>query len=138
MGILSSCRNPVNQNNNPEKYKAEIIQTEKDFEKMAADSGLPVAFSYYVADSGVVSVRDTLFRGKTAVKKYYQSWTVKDVSLTWSPDFVDVSSSGDMGYTYGRFSFSCKDSTGKLSHSTGIFHTVWKKQQDGSWRFVWD
>ena len=136
--FLASCRYFSPRNKNSEKYKAEIIQTEKDFEKMAADSGLPAAFSYFVADSGVVSARDSLFRGKAAVKKFYQGRSARDVSLQWSPDFVDVSLSGDLGYTYGKYTFSFRDATGTLSHNHGIFHTVWKMQPDGSWKFVWD
>ena len=31
-----------------------------------------------------------------------------------------------------------KDSTGKTNENRGAFHTVWKKQKDGSWRYVWD
>jgi ketosteroid isomerase-like protein len=121
-----------------EKFKQEIIRAERDFARMAAEKGVAEAFSFYVADSGVVSIGEKLFRGKDAVRKHYESWTYKDVRLTWAPDFVDVSSSGDLGYTYGKYTFSFRDSTGKINESKGIFHTVWKRQADGSWRFVWD
>ncbi|MFC2138829.1 YybH family protein, partial [Bacteroidota bacterium] len=60
------------------------------------------------------------------------------VKLEWKPDYIDVSTSGDLGYTFGKFTFSAKDTTGKLIESEGIFHTVWKRQEDGSWKYVWD
>jgi ketosteroid isomerase-like protein len=138
IGIIMACQSYPDSKKKLTIYKNEIVQTEKSFEKMAADSGLPVAFSHYVADSGVIIVRDTLFMGKVAVRKYYQGWTVKDASLKWTPDYVDVSVSGDLGYTYGRYTISFKDSTGALIRNHGIFHTVWKRQPDGSWKFVWD
>jgi ketosteroid isomerase-like protein len=138
MGVIMACQSHPDPKNILKTYKDELVQTENSFEKMAADSGLPAAFSHYVADSGVVIVKDTLFMGKVAVRKYYQGWTVKDVSLKWSPDYVDVSASGDLGYTYGRYTISFKDSTGAIIRNHGIFHTVWKRQPDGSWRFVWD
>ena len=121
-----------------ERCRQEIIQTEKDFAKMAADSGVAAAFSFYIADSGVVNVANKLFLGKEAVRKHYESWKFTDVKLIWAPDFTDVSSSCDLGYTYGKYSFSYRDSIGKISENHGIFHTVWKRQKDGTWRFVWD
>ena len=121
-----------------EKCKQEIVQTERDFAKMASEKGVATAFSFYVADSGLVNIGNKFFRGKAEVRKHYDSWTLKDVKLTWAPDFVDVSSSCDLGYTYGKYTFSFRDSTGKINESNGIFHTVWKRQADGTWRFVWD
>jgi ketosteroid isomerase-like protein len=138
IGILVTCHSSIKKNRSPLSSKEEIVQTERSFEKMAADSGLPAAFSHYAADSGLILRRDTLIMGKIAIKKYYMGWSVSEVSLKWSPDFVDVSSSGDLGYTYGHYTISFKDSTGTIIRNRGIFHTVWRKQQDGSWRFVWD
>lgn len=60
------------------------------------------------------------------------------MSLQWDADFVDVSKSGELAYTYGKYTFTAIDSTGKTIDDKGIFHTVWKKQKDGKWKFVWD
>jgi len=58
--------------------------------------------------------------------------------LLWKPEFVELSKSGDLGYTYVEYVFLKKDSSGNTIESKGIFHTVWKKQSDGKWKFVWD
>ena len=121
-----------------ERSKREIAQTEKEFEAMAASKGLAEAFSYYAADSGIVKRRESFCIGKENIRKNYESWTYKEVSLKWSPDFIDASLSGDLGYTYGKYAFSAKDSAGKVVEDKGYFHTVWKRQSDGKWRFVWD
>lgn len=136
--LSASCSRSDNKSRSPETYKQEIRETEKEFEKMAADSGLAAAFSHFAADSGVVNASDSLFIGKEAIHSFYQGWAGNDMRLQWSPDFVDVSASGDLGYTYGKYIFSYRDSLGRLVQSNGIFHTVWKRQQDGAWRFVWD
>jgi len=136
--LSASCGRSDNRSRSPETYKQEIRETEMEFEKMAADSGLAAAFAYFAADSGVVNASDSLFIGKEAIHSFYQGWAGNDMRLQWSPDFVDVSASGDLGYTYGKYIFSYKDSLGRLVQSNGIFHTVWKRQQDGTWRFVWD
>jgi len=44
----------------------------------------------------------------------------------------------DLEKEYGKYSYSIIDSTGTEISSNGIFHTVWKKQPDGSWKYVWD
>lgn len=57
----------------------------------------------------------------------------------WKPDTVIVAESGELVYTYGKYEHLEKDSVGNLKiSSSGIFHTIWKKQKDGSWKFVWD
>jgi ketosteroid isomerase-like protein len=121
-----------------EKSKKEILQTEKEFDAMVAAKGLAEAFSYYAADNGVVKRKESLCIGKDNIRKNYESWKYKEVSLRWSPDFVDASLSGDLGYTYGKYTFSAKDTSGKIIEDKGYFHTVWKKQPDGKWKFVWD
>ena len=121
-----------------EKSKQEILQTEKEFEIMAGAKGITEAFTYYAADNAVVHRRESLVTGKENIRKNYESWTYKEVSLKWTPDFVDASLSGELGYTYGKYTFSATDSSGKKIEDKGFFHTVWKKQPDGKWKFVWD
>ena len=74
-------------------------------------------------------------KAQNKIKAFYEKQP-SGVDLQWSPEFADVS--GNLGYTYGPFTFSLKDSTGKVNEVKGIFHTVWKKQKDGRWKFVWD
>ena len=72
------------------------------------------------------------------MSKYFDSIKLKDINLDWYPDYIYVSKSGDLGYTYGRYTFSATNTDGKPVKDTGIFHTVWKKEADGKWRFIWD
>jgi len=126
--------------NPADKWKREIVKTEKEFSDMAGEVGIPAAFILYAADDAVVLRGDQLVVGKSELIAFYQDQygENEDESLSWEPDFVDVSSSGDLGYTYGQYTYSYVDSTGSTIEHTGIFHTVWKRQPDGTWRFVWD
>jgi ketosteroid isomerase-like protein len=121
---------------NPEKDKAEIIRTEAAFNRIAADDGIASAFYTYAADSAVINRGGKLIHGREAIRDYYLENIIPGTMLQWEPDFADVS--GDIGYTWGKYTLSVPDSTGRLTVSHGIFHTVWKRQPDGSWRFVWD
>jgi ketosteroid isomerase-like protein len=120
------------------KSKTEIVETEKAFAAMAKKEGIAAAFTYYAAEDAAINYKDKLIKGRNEIKAHYSDKKYNDVSLEWTPDFVDASSSGDLGYTYGNYTYIKKDSTGTTETFKGIFHTVWKKQTDGTWRFVWD
>ncbi len=118
----------------------EIRKAEEDFAAMAKEKGVAEAF-WFFADSNAVIKRqnDTLIHGKDQIKLYYSAPFFATAAVTWAPDFVAVAQSADLGYTYGKYTWQLKDSTGKVEQeSKGIFHTVWKKQADGSWKYVWD
>jgi len=123
-----------------EKWKAEIIETEKNFSEMASKEGIPKAFLNFAAADAVLERNNDLIIGKESIRNFFDIKMPdnEDINLTWEPDYVDVSSSGDLGYTYGQYVYSFIDSTGTKNESKGIFHTVWKRQQDGNWKFVWD
>jgi ketosteroid isomerase-like protein len=119
--------------------KLEIVKTEKDFEKLVSEKGLAEGF-YQFADSNAVIKRehDTLIIGKTSIKNYYLNPKHQNATVTWTPDAVTVSDAGDMASTYGRYTWTFKDVSGKEQALKGVFHTVWKKQKDGSWKYIWD
>ena len=142
LSILLSCSSAKSSNEskpNTENAKQEIEKAEKDFAQMAADKGIAEAF-YFFADSIATIKRqnDTLIHGKEAVKNFYSTPFYQKASVKWSPDFTDASVDGDMGYTYGKYVWSSTDSAGKAITFNGVFHTVWKKQPGGSWKYVWD
>lgn len=123
----------------PELAKKEILQTESDFEKMAAERGIAEAF-YFYADSNAVILRgnDSIIAGKENIRQFYQQEKYKKVTLTWTPGFVEVSSGGDLGYTYGTYLWVIQTDSGRQQNFKGVFHTVWKRQGDKSWKYVWD
>ena len=135
--LVSSCHN--GSDNKINNAKQEIKQAEKDFEKMAGEKGIAEAFAYFADSAAVINrANDSLIRGKESIRNFYAADRFKTATVKWSPDFVDVSTTGDLGYTYGKYTWQSKDSSGKINESRGIFHTVWKKQKDGSWKYVWD
>ena len=138
--MLTACTEN-NTASTDEKQKAiqEIATAEKDFQKMTVDKGIGEAFWFY-ADSNATIKRenDTLVHGKEAIRNYYAAPFYAQASVTWSPDFTEASQDGSFGYTYGNYTWQSKDSSGKVTEFKGVFHTVWKKQADGSWKYVWD
>ncbi|WP_350290875.1 DUF4440 domain-containing protein [uncultured Croceitalea sp.] len=138
--LIFICIGCKQSNNKVEvkKWKAEIAAAEKAFNDMAQKEGLIKAFEFYAAHDGVIRRGKKVVKGKKAIHDWYKEDVKPNESLTWKPTFIDVSQSGDMGYTYGDYIFTYSDSLGNLKKNTGIFHTVWKRQTGGRWKFVWD
>ena len=137
--IILSC----NSNSNEEsikKWKKEIVQTELDFSEMSQKEGMKKAFLTYAAEDVVLMRNNELIIGIDSLRASFakQISNAEQSTLTWKPDFIDVASSGDLGYTYGKYVYTTTDSLGIEKSASGIFHTVWKRQPDGKWRFVWD
>ena len=103
---------------------------------MAKEVGIHKAFITYATEDAVLMRNNDLVIGKKNIDQFYENQTSK--GLAWTPDFIDVAASGDLGYTYGHYTFSYIDSSGKVIDDKGIFHTIWRKQADGKWKFVWD
>jgi ketosteroid isomerase-like protein len=123
-----------------EKAIKEITKAENDFSVMAAEKGIEAAFVHFAAPDAIIKRgNDSLIFGISGIANFYAKDVFKKAQLKWSPDFTDASESGDMGYTYGKYTWQLKDDQGKIiQEANGIFHSVWKKQKDGSWKFVWD
>jgi len=122
-----------------ETWKQEVVATEKAFEKMTHDKGITEGF-YYFADSAAVINRanDSLIYGKENIRHFYAIKNYKNATVDWTPDFIQVSDDGSMAYTYGKYIWKLKQTNGLIKEFKGIFHTVWKRQSDGSWKYVWD
>ena len=58
--------------------------------------------------------------------------------FTWEPDEAQISAGGDMGYTMGHANIYGKDKEGKEVISHTRYVTIWRKQPDGSWKFIFD
>lgn len=137
LGILS-CKDDDDKKDQADA-KAAVTKAENDFSKMAGEKGIEAAF-WFFADSNAVIKRgnDSLIKGKEGIRHFYSAPRYATAKVTWAPDFVEVSEEGDLAYTYGKYTWQMKDSTCKANEFKGIFHTVWKKQEDGSWKYVWD
>jgi ketosteroid isomerase-like protein len=132
--FLYSCQKSVDI----EAARNEILQSEKAFEKMASEKGIPAAFYYYADENAVIRRgNDSLIFGKENIRHYYDKNANPNVSVKWTPDFIGISDCGTLGYTYGKYVYSVRDTSGKNTEYTGVFHTVWKKQNK-EWRYVWD
>lgn len=133
--LIFSCNTSVEK----ESLIKEIFNSEKAFEKMCAENGIAEAFYFFADDNAVIKrENDTLIIGKEQIKEYYDKEFYKTAKVNWAPDFIDVSEDGTLAYTYGKYLWVSKDEKGNDVEYRGVFHTVWKRQIDNTWKYVWD
>jgi ketosteroid isomerase-like protein len=131
--ILFACGSPKTDTAN---VKATLMEIDRDFSKLSVDKGMIYAFSTYSAED-VVRFRDGDFPnvGKQSLLKTFEGKSDTSIRLTWEPVFADIAESGELGYTHGTWKMYVipADTT-----YYGVYVTIWKKQVDGTWKFVFD
>jgi len=119
--------------------KQEIIKTDMLFSDFSKKHGMKKAFLEYVAPSGVLlRNKSKPIEGKNAIVKIYEKFSDDSFILTWKPSFCDVSKSCDLGYTYGVYTMESLDSLNKPVVERGTYVSIWKKQENGKWKWVLD
>ena len=121
------------------KDGAEMLrQMEAEFMKAAAEKGSVGYMSYYAADAVELPDGTDAIKGKDNIAKTMGFLDQPGNKLEWTPEFADMSASGDLGYTYGTYVFTSKDKDGKPITDHGKYTSIWKKQKDGTWKVVLD
>ena len=121
------------------KATAETLkQLEGEFMKAAADKGSQGYMSYYADDAVEVPNGGAIIPGKANIAKGMGFLDDRNNRLIWTPVGADISSSGDLGYTYGNYEFHSMDKEGKPTVEYGKYTSIWKRQKDGGWKVVLD
>ena len=130
---------PISQGRaDKERLKAELARIEDAFCAMAQEKGLLAAFEHFAApDVAFIDTDPRQHRGLEAVRERMGP-DQPGVKLTWSALFTDVSDDGTLGYNYGRYESRRPGPEGTDVVRGGFFLTIWKRQPDGTWRYVMD
>jgi len=115
-----------------------LKQLEAEFMKAAAEKGSKGYLSYYADDAVELPNGAPAIEGKVNIAPGMNFLDDPNNRLTWTPGGGDVSSSGDLGYTFGTFEFRSNDKDGKPRVEHGKYTSIWKVEKDGSWKVVLD
>ena len=136
VSILSSCnffkKSPKSANKLIDE-KIKMMDADKAFSKLSEDKGMKSAFMEYIDSNGVLLRPNQLpIVGANAID-YLSMQLDNEYTLVWEPKGGGIAQSGDLGYTYGVYKMQPKTID---SIMYGTYVSIWKKQNDGSWRFV--
>jgi len=119
----------------------QILQLDREFSRTfneAPQDKRADQWMSYFAENATVPATPPL-AGKQALSEHYQKvFANPDLTLKWEPTKGEVFAGGKMGYTVGKYTARYKDKDAKAMEETGTYITIWKKQDDGSWKIVAD
>ena len=134
MSILG-CREKVDTKAEGEK----IMQISKEWAQAAAAKDVEKTVSFWADDAFLAVPGQPPLKGKQAIRSMVEeSFKIPGFSITWQPQSVEVSASGDMAYMIEDSQVSVPDSTGKPVLMSTKAVSIWRKQADGSWKNVVD
>jgi ketosteroid isomerase-like protein len=107
------------------------------FSDLAYRMGTGFAFANTAADNGVVFGSPQFVVGPEAIRSYFAGQGSSS-TLTWRPVFSAVAGSRDLGFTVGEYIATGLGPSGAAVQRFGKYLTVWKRQRDGTWKFVID
>ena len=122
-----------------EKVKQDILNRDIEFSNYSEKNGMKEAFINYVADNGVMlRPNHKPIVGKDSITILLNKNKNSKSQMKWTPLYADVSSSADLGYTYGTYTSTATMANGQTISSSGTYVTIWKKDKDGLWKFILD
>lgn len=132
--LLSGC-----SKNRQQASADEILNADKAFSKLSEEKGMKKAFLEF-ADDAVVILRKNSYPqiGKAKMEDRFATFSDTGFTLTWEPQFADAACSGELGYSYGIYTMLVTDSVGDHIIEQGTYVSVWKKDNDGHWKYVLD
>jgi ketosteroid isomerase-like protein len=76
-------------------------------------------------------------KDKDAVRSFYKKmYEDTAFTFTWTPDRIEVSVSGDIGYDYGTYKVISANSNEQQPGKINNYATIWRKQSNSTWRVV--
>ncbi len=111
-----------------------VLETDRAFSAYSQKHGMAESF-YKFADPKAVMLRDNSYPivGSVNIRALFDKKELAGNTLIWEPEFVDVATSKDMAYTYGYYKYITQDSTYR-----GSYISIWKKNNSGNWKYVFD
>jgi uncharacterized protein (TIGR02246 family) len=136
--FISGC-NSQPPASNQAADEAAVRQTDDNWSKAAQSKKVDDWVAYYSDDAVVLPPNEAKTAGKDGIRKEIGALLgLPGLSLTWSPEKVEVSRSGDLAYTQGAYELTATDAKGKPMTDHGKTLEIWKKQADGSWKCIAD
>ena len=121
----------------PAAETAAVESTDSDFAAYSVAHGFGIAFATFAAPDAALRFGGQLFIGPDEIHDVFGDPSPSEDLLDWGPSFGAAARSGDLGWTAGDATETLFDPAGNEVF-TDSYLTLWKKQPDGSWRYVTD
>ncbi len=132
--VNSSCDfSEKNIEENDLSKNAALLQADIDFADLSLEKGLKEAYLENIDSNGVLLRPNHLPIADADAVDFIIGLKDTGYTMVWKPTKAVVAKSGDMGFTYGVYEIKSSEIDTSLY---GTYVSVWKKQDDGKWKFV--
>lgn len=115
------------------RHEAELIEADRRFARAVARHGLGGWLESFAPTGRMVAGGESFIGPEGVRRALLPVYADTTFSLTWDPNYAEVSASGDLGYTVGRYE-SRAHRDGETVVDSGTYLTVWTRQSDGTWK----
>lgn len=135
--LVTGCQKQADSASDPAAVTKAIKADEKKWNDDFKSKNLEGLLSHYSDDAFFVAPGVTA-NGSTEIRKAYaDALSDNYFEVTFASDKIDAS--GDLAYARGHFSEKYQDRKSlKIISDSGSYLTVYKKQDDGSWKAIED
>lgn len=131
----SATATPISTSTAPAAFtpppEQQLLELERQLSAAAQDAGLGGALAPAMAENGMVIRPGVMLTGTEAITRGLAPPPGAG-PMYWQPDRVEVSSSGDMGMTSGRY---VQVITGAEARQ-GRYVVVWQRDGSGDWKIL--
>ena len=112
--------------------RQEVMAVERAFARTMAERD-HAAFAQHIAEAAVFfGSQGSVLRGREAVSSGWKRFFEEpEAPFSWEPEHVEVLPSGDLAFSSGPV-------YGADGSPIGTFNSVWRLEDDGRWRVVFD
>ena len=110
-----------------------LLKADTDFADLSVEKGLREAYLENIDSNGILLRPNFLPITDADAVDFIIGLRDTGYTMVWKPSKAMVAASGEMGFTYGVYEIKSSLIDTSLF---GTYVTVWKKQEDGKWKFV--
>jgi ketosteroid isomerase-like protein len=110
-----------------------LLQRDRDFAKASAARGHLAWQEFLASNAAKPANGGVMLIGPQEIGDNMLAAFASGFTLSWEPTRAEISRGGKLGYTWGRYRAVVN---GKARE--GTYMTVWEKQQDGTWKVLFD
>jgi len=113
--------------------KMVLMEADRKFSSLCEEKGMKNAFLEYIDSNGLLLRPNEIpVIGANAID-YLVRQNDSEFKLSWKPKDGVIAESGELGFTYGYYAMQPKN---RDTVFYGTYVNVWKKQHDGSWKYI--
>lgn len=126
--LLAAC-----QNGGSAIATQALTRTDNAFSTLSAQQGFAAAFRHYALENAVLLPDQRApLEGRQVIEQSLKALPA-GATLSWTPQGGEAS--GDLGYTWGIYTFTGRDASGQATAAYGKYLSVWQRHA-GDWKLA--